>query len=677
MARKGRGRRNARQSDDALPANPDAELYKKTSINPETLEDNSEDEFYKQRGNVALGDLGGSSRRQDSDSEQEVFALDGVDSDDDDDDSEEDEDEALLERLRSYGVRPKSEVQDDEDDDDDADAAAARAKAADLSGGWGKSRRAYYDADDVSEEEDAKEEEKEALRLQKEQLGGLAEDDFLEDSFENLLKKKRGADSAGSGTGAAAAAAAAASLDLDDAATAEQIKPDLSRMSDPEKLKLVRTSHPDVVSMLKEFSATLAELRDEPVDVIPEDPNAVAQLARYLYLTNIAFYFALAANSDIQTRKSHPVVEQMAQLQELVSATSAGLEAGIAALNSDDNDDDEEMDDEDEEQDEQDEEGGSDVGDDSEEAQDDEDIQMLAAPSKKSKSASKKETKRKAGSLARAAPDADDFGIPVESYNDVVVPKSGSKRKRSEAAADNDFGEGTTITEADLADKAKRTKSLKFLVNQIGQSVANLGTRRKKTNPGGDDDIPIRDARASQKAAQDKALRDQQKGRGEYDDEESFGEDDDDDDAAFGNFGRKKDAGGDGSDGEDGHGQDDADEDGEMLYEQMAAQQKKRRSAREARIEMARAEMEFDGDEALPEDAKRQATWKILTNKGLTPHRKKENRNPRVKKRMKYEAAKKKLSSVRRVAVDKSKLGSYAGERTGINVNRSSSVKFS
>lgn len=73
---------------------------------------------------------------------------------------------------------------------------------------------------------------------------------------------------------------------------------------------------------------------------------------------------------------------------------------------------------------------------------------------------------------------------------------------------------------------------------------------------------------------------------------------------------------------------------------------------------------------------KRAATWKILKNKGLTPKRKKENRNPRVKRRQKYETAVKRLKDYRRVAVDKSKVGSYKGETSGIKGNLSRSVKL-
>ena len=80
--------------------------------------------------------------------------------------------------------------------------------------------------------------------------------------------------------------------------------------------------------------------------------------------------------------------------------------------------------------------------------------------------------------------------------------------------------------------------------------------------------------------------------------------------------------------------------------------------------------------DVIQEGEKRKATWKILANKGLTPYRKKENRNPRVKKRKKYEQALKKLSSYKRVAVDKSQIGAYQGETTGIKKNLSRSVRF-
>lgn len=64
----------------------------------------------------------------------------------------------------------------------------------------------------------------------------------------------------------------------------------------------------------------------------------------------------------------------------------------------------------------------------------------------------------------------------------------------------------------------------------------------------------------------------------------------------------------------------------------------------------------------------RSLTRVILKNKGLTPHRPKSVRNPRVKKRMRYEKAQKTVSSQK--AIYKGGLsqtgGRYEGEKSGI-----------
>lgn len=78
--------------------------------------------------------------------------------------------------------------------------------------------------------------------------------------------------------------------------------------------------------------------------------------------------------------------------------------------------------------------------------------------------------------------------------------------------------------------------------------------------------------------------------------------------------------------------------------------------------------------EAIDENGKRAIGYQIMKNKGLTAHRKKENRNARVKKRNKYEAAKKKIKSVR--AVYTGQQGPYQGEVTGISKRVSRSVKL-
>jgi U3 small nucleolar RNA-associated protein 3 len=79
-------------------------------------------------------------------------------------------------------------------------------------------------------------------------------------------------------------------------------------------------------------------------------------------------------------------------------------------------------------------------------------------------------------------------------------------------------------------------------------------------------------------------------------------------------------------------------------------------------------------EETLPDGSKRQINYEILKNKGLTPHRKKDQRNPRVKHRKKFEKAKKKIKSIKRMVVRQE--GPYGGEITGIKTKLSRSVKF-
>lgn len=84
--------------------------------------------------------------------------------------------------------------------------------------------------------------------------------------------------------------------------------------------------------------------------------------------------------------------------------------------------------------------------------------------------------------------------------------------------------------------------------------------------------------------------------------------------------------------------------------------------------------MRFDDDTV---EGQRGVTRAILANKGLTPRRSKSVRNPRVKKRLKFEKAKKKIASQK--AVYKGGLnetgGHYGGEKSGIS-KVVKSVKF-
>ncbi|KAH8292712.1 hypothetical protein KR018_004160 [Drosophila ironensis] len=75
-----------------------------------------------------------------------------------------------------------------------------------------------------------------------------------------------------------------------------------------------------------------------------------------------------------------------------------------------------------------------------------------------------------------------------------------------------------------------------------------------------------------------------------------------------------------------------------------------------------------------PESARRGITYQMAKNKGLTPHRKKELRNPRVKHRGKYrKALVRRKGAVRTVRKETKR---YGGELSGIKASVTKSVKF-
>lgn len=74
------------------------------------------------------------------------------------------------------------------------------------------------------------------------------------------------------------------------------------------------------------------------------------------------------------------------------------------------------------------------------------------------------------------------------------------------------------------------------------------------------------------------------------------------------------------------------------------------------------------------EGGKRAITYQIEKNKGLTPHKKKELRNPRVKHRMKFRKAKiRRRGQVREVRTETSR---YGGEISGIRSGIKRGIKM-
>lgn len=203
------------------------------------------------------------------------------------------------------------------------------------------------------------------------------------------------------------------------------------------------------------------------------------------------------------------------------------------------------------------------------------------------------------------------------------------------------YGEATILQFTDAADKTERKRTLRFHASKIeSKSARRQGAKTKLM--GGDDDIPYRERR---KEKETRLMHDAgSKARGQG------GEDLDDtkDDPTL---------------------QDLQVQNGDLktpdgYYELVKKKGKERKEHKKAEYEAKYSRLELDDTSMGP----RSLTRAILANKGLTPHRPKSVRNPRVKKRVKYDKAKKKLSSQKAIFKGGlTEVGRYDGEKSGIS----------
>uniref|UniRef100_A0A3P8S1P1 UTP3 small subunit processome component n=1 Tax=Amphiprion percula TaxID=161767 RepID=A0A3P8S1P1_AMPPE len=109
------------------------------------------------------------------------------------------------------------------------------------------------------------------------------------------------------------------------------------------------------------------------------------------------------------------------------------------------------------------------------------------------------------------------------------------------------------------------------------------------------------------------------------------------------------------------------------LYREVEERMKLKRKSNKPEAEVLE-ENEGDDDEDEDPDAKRGITYQMAKNKGLTPKRKKIDRNPRVKHREKFRRAKiRRKGQVREVRREETR---YSGEMSGIRAGVKKSVKL-
>ncbi|KAH8824904.1 Sas10 C-terminal domain-containing protein [Flagelloscypha sp. PMI_526] len=595
-----------------------------------------EDEFHSSKDKILLDDA--DDEIDPYGNEDEVFSLKGVpgpnESDDEDDDEQQDSDvsmeEAPKKSSKKSSQRKKKKSKQDLSESEQESSEEEH---------WGKSKSVYYNSNaaelDSDDEEGQELELQENRRIQAKHLSSLTDEDYGLEGISEL------------------------SLNDDDA-LAPSIQTNLPLLTDKNAiLRHMEKTSPETLALARDWDEVARSLvkRQKQIQILEATKPDTLSLgmihihyqALLTYATTLAFYFHLRS-SEKYSRKpellnSHPILERLLTLKQSL----ATLEQLDFAADSEDEDED---DLDQSESDDLDLDGEEDLDDDmhnlwrearkqglepdelAELMQDAQDAELDPSPEPEEAPRPKKKRKTsKTDELPIFDVEEPDFSTlhsssaPISSTMDV-------------------FGESSTLSTGDAADKAARKKSLRFYTSKLDSAASKRAAAR--TAIGGDDDIPYKERRREKEIREAKEAEKRKKagelgmGGMDLDDEEPVSRADD----------------GEGSKGDD------------DLYEKVRKESKRKKADKKAKYDEAVAvakEAHYSMDSASP--GPRALTKAIIANKGLTPRRSKAVRNPRVKKRMNYEKASRKVASQK--AVYKGGLkdtgGRYDGERTGIS----------
>jgi U3 small nucleolar RNA-associated protein 3 len=372
-------------------------------------------------------------------------------------------------------------------------------------GAWGESKQDYYGADEIDTEQAAKDEEEEAKRLQQKQLQGMSEADF---GFDEDDWADGGAEEAEDGDGVVMEV-------LPQVQITDDMRPE-------ERLKLLKSRYPECEPIAKEFvtlqglyaaSEAASRMAKEilvlqlGLDIksgrspVKSHPAVIRHQALSAYLGTMALYVAvltstadaagtIIAKSPIELRE-HPIMdslirsrqlwnkvkdlqipdaaEELAAISKLTVAAEAAPKPSASQRTN----------------------GTSDTG---------------PKKSRKQKTFSSLQTEAQLDArIAYAEAEARrterlsklEEDLATLSTLAIKAPRAATKSKLSAPARmvinedDSDLGDETELTAHELAEKAKKKRSLKFYTAQIAQKANKRGTAGKET--GGDTDIPHRE----------------------------------------------------------------------------------------------------------------------------------------------------------------------------------------
>ncbi|KAI8634647.1 Sas10 C-terminal domain-containing protein [Xylariaceae sp. FL1651] len=580
---------------------------------------NSQDQFEEDEEEI-LFDEGPKSKRQKAeelldDEDEEILGY-SEDSDDDDDDNNDETHSKLPRKPSKSAKRPvddDSEIEQKEEDEEDHD-----------EGYWGSSRKDYYDADQIETTFDAEEEEKEALRLQKKKLAKMSEADFFNED-EWLAPEPE-------------------DTNRDEVVTEVLKEVEIPADMGPEdRNQLLQARYPELPFLADELLQLQPRLADLQREAEGQDHKSLA-VVKYRILgslvATLAMYFGIltspardesgvAKTLDPSELREHEVMSTLLECRtawkkvEHLKAPSIVKPADTLPSPPEDE-----------------------IS-----AVPEDDAPVSKSPKESSKT---KKAKARAERKAKAVEDS------LADLNSLIATKKTPRQKTTpkETAEDSnsDFGEEDYLDSKTAADKATRRKSLRFYTSQIAQKA----NRRvvAGADAGGDMDIPHRERFRDRQAR----LNAEAEKRGKKDSKlgADLGDGSDDDDHEVAKAVR--------------------DEGDEEYYNMVAAASNKRKSEKAARAAAhaaAGSAQRVVGVEKVGPDGRREITYAIKANKGLTPRRKKEVRNPRVKKKLAYASKLKKLKSQKAVYSGGPGKGGYAGEKSGLKTNLVKSVKLS
>ncbi|QIX02189.1 hypothetical protein AMS68_007706 [Peltaster fructicola] len=580
-----------------------------------TFEDvaDSDDEFHLNRDKILLEEEPAAKRRRKT-QEDEAFL--------------EESEEEVLERsnvaseeeysdLSEDGLDAQDEEEEDEEEEEEEEE------------GWGASKGDTYGTDAIETEEQALEEEAEARRLQKKQLQSMSAADygFDEDDWKESTVPEKAA-----------------------VITETLPEPEVPVDASPaERLKVLKSRYPEFEPLSKELLLIDADVtslaKTLASSTSPMPKTRTKHDAASAYLGALTTYFALLTSSasrkssntalSAKELRDHDIMTLLVECRQTwQKAKSLSEDAPIVDELMLDELENESMD-----------EMGADQG-------------LSVEPEPKIKK-SRKARHAEAVEAARQTRIAENLKRTEAENADLDALLGPVKRnaERKSAAEDSDIGAETALTAAQAEEKAKRRKSLRFYTSQIAQKANKRGAAGRTA--GGDDDIPHRE-RLRDRQARLNAEAEKRGKRGEAGDD--LGDDSDAGDAEQARQIRQA-----------------VDEDDEY-YDMFAARTAKKKLDKVAYGEAQKRAREQGGvvieQATVGADGKRKISYAIEKNKGLTPFRKKDVRNPRVKKRKKFEEKSKKLATMKATYKGGEGRGGYGGELTGIKSNLVKSTKL-